>query len=362
MNARRSCRTTAALLGVIAALWLLPAVPALAATPDPTATTSPGARFRHAPIKSGKYLPLVEIPGTAQIVKVGIYPVDIYDIDFQSNTCYITAYVWLIWKGKVDPTATLEFANAVEEWGMMSTAAYEEPIELPDGSSYQSMRVNGRFYQPYDLRRFPLDSQYISIYVEDSARSYDQVVFVADRENTGIDAGMVIPGWNVEGFTSQTLIHDYLTNFGDSSVTSPSKYTSLLYQITIERNVNYFAWKLLFPLVIVLLTNWLALLLRPNWIDLRTAMPATALLTTVFLQESYSSGLPEVSYLVLMDKIYVVAYAMIVATLLMIIWSNYKIRQDADAASVAAVRRVDVIAAAVQFVVFWVILALLVFV
>ena len=360
MARQRAGGLAAVLLGALALLLVL-AAPAPGATPDPAATASPGAKYQYTPIKSGQYLPLDEIPKTAQVVRVGVYPIDVYDIDFESNTCYITAYVWLIWTGDIDPLAGLELANSVEEWGTMSTPAYEEPIELPDGSTYQSMRVNGRFYQPYDLRRFPLDKQKISIYIEDSARSYDQVVFVADRENTGIDAGMVIPGWHIHGFTSETLVHDYLTNFGDTSITSSSKYTSLLYQITIERNANYFLWKLLFPLVIVLLTNWLALLLRPNWIDLRTAMPATALLTTVFLQESYSSGLPDVSYLVLMDKIYVVAYVMIIATLAMIIWSNHKLRSSPYAEVVEKVRRADVVGAAVQFVAFWVILALIVF-
>jgi hypothetical protein len=42
----------------------------------------------------------------------------------------------------------------------------------------------------------------------------------------------------------------------------------------------------------------------------------------VFLQQSYSDGLPEVGYLVLIDKIYAVAYAMIVLTLLRAIWTS----------------------------------------
>lgn len=101
----------------------------------------------------------------------------------------------------------------------------------------------------------------------------------------------------------------------------------------------------------MLLTNWLALLLKPNWVDLRTAMPATALLTAVFLQSSYSVNLPDLSYLVLMDKIYVLAYATFIATLALIIWSNQRMK-GCEVDDLISVRRVDLIAALVQFVIF----------
>lgn len=113
---------------------------------------------------------MAEIPASAKVVKVGYYPITIYDIDAQSNTCWITAYLWVKWKGGDDPTASLELANAVEESAMTFTPAYDEPYTLPDGSKYQVLRMNGRFYEPYDLRRYPLDHQHISVYIEDSAK------------------------------------------------------------------------------------------------------------------------------------------------------------------------------------------------
>jgi len=52
-------------------------------------------------------------------------------------------------------------------------------------------------------------------------------------------------------------------------------------------------------------------------------MCATALLTTVFLQQS-SVDATQVSSLVLMDQIYVVAYVLIVCTFALVIWDNNK--------------------------------------
>ena len=242
----------------------------------------------------------------------------------------------------------------------MTTAVYDEPKQLPDGSNHQQLRVSGRFYEPYDLLRYPLDRQRIALYLEDSTRTIDEVVYVADRTSNGLYANIVVPGWNLAGPASQSLIHEYLSDFGDTSLgAAGSKLSSLVYSLTIVRNLSFFSWKLLFPLVVVLLTNWLALLLRPTWTELRTGMLATALLTDLFLQLSYSANLPELSYLVLMDKIYVVAYAMIIATLIQIIWSNHRVKQDA-AAGVARVRRLDRVSALTQILVFTAVVAALV--
>ena len=321
---------------------------------------SPGAPHEHPTEPSGLYTPLVTIPDSADVVTVGTYWVNIYGIDFRANTCFVTAYVWLKWRGETDPSLSLEFANAVQDWQLKKTRAFAEPKLLPSGEKYQEMRVSGLFYQPYDLREYPLDIQHIDLYLEDSSRTMDEVVYLADTESSGLDVSLAIPGWDVEGLTSQSFVHDYQTDFGDPSAgREASDFTSLLYTVTIQRDVDYFLWKLMFPLVIVLLTNWLALLLRPNWIDLRTGMPATALLTLVFLQAAYSDNLPELSYLVLMDKIYVMAFAMIIITLLQVVWSNHRLKQH-QLEVTHEVRRLDVASAVIQFAVFWAVLVYLV--
>ena len=38
-------------------------------------------------------------------------------MDVASNTYDIDTYIWFRWKGKIDPTKTIEFINMVEDWG-----------------------------------------------------------------------------------------------------------------------------------------------------------------------------------------------------------------------------------------------------
>ena len=267
------------------------ATPASVATGSPTAIVpaDPGALHTIEGGPGARYVPLHEIPATAQVVTVGIYWASIGGLDFQENTSVITAYLWFKWRG-ADPMPSVSFRNAVEDWELTTTLTSEKPRKLPDGSMYQEMRVNGRFYQPFDPGAFPLDQQDVALYLEDVQKPIDEVVFVPDTESSGFDTNMDIPGWTPVNLTAQAFAHDYQTNFGDGGPASIGS-ASLVFALHIQRHADSFTWKLLFPLVIVMFTNWLALLLRPNWIDLRTGMPATALLTLVFLQITYSTNL-----------------------------------------------------------------------
>jgi hypothetical protein len=288
--------------------------------------------------KKGSYVAVEAPPASAQQVNIGFYPLSVYQLDMASNTYYIDTYIWLRWKGDIDPTATLEFTNMVEEWGKQQENLLTEPKILADGSKYQIMRVEGRFVQPFSLADYPLDKQKLSIMVEDTTNGSDAVAYVVDTDASGIGDSLQIPGWKIEGWTSQIFNHDYGTTFGEEA--TPATYSSVEFSINITRPLSFFFWKLLLPLFIVLLAALSALLIRPQDLDVRSALPAGALLTAIFLQKSYSDGLPDLGYLILMDKIYLVAYALIVLVLVRCI-AAYRAAVDADAGEVRAIHGTD---------------------
>ncbi len=318
----RLIRITAFAAMTFAALWL-------------GAATKSSAQAEAA----GTISPMGEQAASAQIVNVGMYVNTVYQLEVASSTYYLDAYLWFKWKGDIDPTATMEITNLVEEWGAMVTALNEEPILMPDGSKYKLLKLEGRFMQPFVLADYPLDKQKLSVYLEDNTYGSDQLVYVMDTEGSGYGHMLAIPGWQINNWSSQQLIHDYGSFFGAENAGSASTYSTLRFDLEISRPVNFFIWKLMLPLLILLLASWMVLFLNPKQIDVRTALPATGLLTAVFLQQSYSDGLPEVGYLVLIDKIYAVAYALVLLTLLRAIWTA---RAELDsAASLAAARSTD---------------------
>ena len=263
---------------------------------------------------------LVASPPTVEVVEVGVLPTVIYNLDVHSNTFYMTAYVWFIWKGDLDPSETVEFTNNVESWGLTKTRTYSKPITFSDGRHYQCLRIEGRFFQPFSLKRFPLEHHTVSLVIEDNTYASDRILYRFDRKHSGLDEGLVIPGWSVTSWSGAEGVHHYATNLGDESVGADgSDYGTISFEVKVGRPVNFFLWKMLLPLLIILLACWTALLLHPSQLASRAAMTGTALLTTVFMQQGYTSSLPEVNYLVLMDKIYVVVYLLIIVSLIQVV-------------------------------------------
>ena len=309
-------------------------------------------------ISGGVYTKAGAPAATATKVMVGLYAVNAYEIDTAANTFFFKGYLWLRWKGDVDPISTLEFANSVEEWGLTVTNLTEKPQDLPSGEHLQTMRVQGRFFEPFVLSNYPLDKQNLEITLEDTLNDNTKIVYVPDNKETAFDSRFKVPGWTVNGISAETVNHNYVSNLGDTSAQT-SNFSALTFSIGIERAQNLFWWKLLLPLILVLITNWLALLLSPTYSEIRTAMPATALLTTVFLQQSSLDAIPQVSSLVLMDLIYVVAYSTIVLTFAQVIWDNHKIKNGHEE-RIAEVARGDRKSLIIQAVISIALIALLV--
>lgn len=152
--------------------------------------------------------------------------------------------------------------------------------------------------------------------MENSIYTIDQLVYIADSAQSGYSAGISIPDWKIQGFTVSNMVRQYPSNFGYPRIGDNPQYSIVRYSLNITRPVNFFVWKLLLPLIIVVAVSWGPLLLNPQNIDSRITLPVTGLLTAVFLQQSYSANLPDVGYLVLLDKIYVMVYILIFISIL----------------------------------------------
>ena len=291
-----------------------------------------------APVQKGTLKPQGTPPASAQVVTIGFYPISVHELDVANNTYYIDAYVWLRWKGKIDPTKTIEFVNMVEDWGRQLSFLQPAPTREPDGSLYQIMRIEGLFNQPFSLADYPLDRQRLSIKVEDQTYGIEQLAYVIDTEQSGVGDLVRIPGWNLDGWKAEVFAHDYQTTFGDDA--TPAVYSMARFSIEISRPTSFFFWKLLLPLVMVIIAAIAGLLIRPQLLGERAALPAGALLSAIFLQKSYSDALPDLGYLVLMDQIYLIAYPLIILTLIRVIYTYLQV-EDAKIAQVRAVHRTD---------------------
>lgn len=303
----------------------------------------------------GTFSKISETPVTKSVVTVGLYINNLFDLQASNNTFYLSGYMWLRWKGDGDPLANLEFTNAVAG-PFVRQPLYPEPVTLANGEKYQVIRLQGRFFDPYDLSNYPLDHQHLSIYLENTTDTLDLTAYVPDTTASGFDQNMAIPGWHIKSLSSQTYIHDYGTDFGMLADASASKYSTLEFSMATRRNLNQFYWKLLFPMLIVLAAGWLGLIISPDMIGLRTGMPVSVLLTMVFMHLGTKQEISQYASLVLADKIYILSYIMILATLAQIIWVNTHLDQE-NKTNLQEMKRVDRTGLVVQVAVFMAVLA-----
>ncbi|MBK6948596.1 MAG: hypothetical protein IPH16_11545 [Haliscomenobacter sp.] len=253
----------------------------------------------------------------AQKVYTGIYLMNVYDLNINAYSYYADFYLWFRWKGDINPE-NIEFVNAVEKWGFTKELFYEEPKELENGYFYNGMRIEGRFYHSFQLADFPLDKHTLEIRIENVDYPVDSLVYLPDTGRFLMREDFSIPGWSIDSAKMTSHHNAYRTDFGEPN-RSATVFSNFTFLLNINRPNSYFTLKLMLPLLVVILASLGGLFIFPPYIDARISLPIGGLLSCVFLQQSYGSALPDVGYMVLMDRIYLVSYLLIAAIMLRVI-------------------------------------------
>lgn len=273
-------------------------------------------------------------------VTVGVYVNDIQQLDLQTHSYNVDLYLWLRWTdAAINPATTVEFMNSFQEWGHVVTPLSEEPEQLPDGSYYMALRSQGQFNTKLPLEHYPFDRQQLTVEFEDSSLSSDKLIYVADANPITLNPEISLPGYRI-GKPALTIVDKpYPTNFGDTGASAPPSYWRVTVAIPVSRPVFTYALKLLLPILIVVASAALMLLVHPAYVDGRIGIGITALLTLVALQLTMNSQLPEVDYLMMMDKVYFVAYLFVVLGLALVVRSSWASGDDGIARAVRRDRR-----------------------
>jgi hypothetical protein len=284
---------------------------------------------------------LAAAPASAQnqeepeVVRVGVLINDIQQLDLQSHSYNVDMYMWFKWDDPdINPARSFEFMNAFELWGHILTYETQEPRELSDGSYIQVIRNQGKFNSKLPLQEYPFDTQHLLVEVEHTAADTSRIVFEPDDDPISISEGITIPGWDIGEPTLRVVENQYPTSFGYPGG-DDATYSRVIADFPVTRPHSTYALKLLLPMLLVALTAALALSVHPRYVDGRVAIGITALLTLVALQLTSNASLPEVNYLLLLDKLYILSYAFVVLTLAVIVRNSWV---DATGDMVAAVR------------------------
>ncbi len=264
-----------------------------------------------------------------QTVTVGVYLDHVPELDIKDNSYIADFYIWFLWKGDIDPTQSVEFPNVLDPQSLSKVPVYTDnggnpkPEVLEDGRSYQSYHVQGRFWHPFPIGDYPFDEQDIALVIEDVKHSSSDLVYQVDRDGSRMRPGLSIPGWNLGSIGATVTTASFPTNFGDPRV-SPGKdmYSHLEFRVHVARPIVGLMLKTMVPISIIILITFGAFFCKPEDIDARLCLTITALISAVALQYTTSTELPPTGYLLLIDKVYLLSYAVILLTTFSCIFTN----------------------------------------
>ena len=259
-------------------------------------------------------------------VYVGAYINDVKDVDLTSNSFSVDLYVWFRWTDPdINPAVSVDPVNPKDAW-LLETPLYDEPVQLSDGSYYTIVRYLGGFTTKLPVEDYPFDRQVLTVMLEESSLTSDDLVFIPDPESeTMSNPDLVLPGWNWD--TPQLTVTNtpYPGNWGNIDQVGGEAYSRVTLELEVHRPAATSAIKMFFPLVLVLLTGVLTFYLRPSMVESKISIAITALLTLVALQFTVMGSLPSVGYLTMIELIYAVSYMFVLFTLgisIYTVWSK----------------------------------------
>ncbi len=170
---------------------------------------------------------------------------------------------------------------------------------LADTPTFKAYRYTGTFISPVDLRKYPFDSQDLTIEVEDLRAGVDQLLFVPYQERTSLDDDFVMAGWGVDSVGAKAYRHLYPSRFDrDDLYVSRYKFT-----LAIGRFATSAAFSVFVPAYIIVLISLMGLWVPAEELEVRSNAGAPMLAAAVFFHYALTQALPATGYLTRADKL-----------------------------------------------------------
>ncbi len=277
-------------------------------------------------LNRGKPLSGLEVINDAELlaktkyqINAGVYVVNNYDIDLTTPGFSSKGYIFMNWNKALQQYLESEdmsilniikFKNDINpEITDIAPKGDAAPTRLEDGNYSQTFTYTGEFYiDNFNISRYPFDALSLPIVLEtddpDGRLTYDSLRLIPDIRDSGIGGYSNLIGWHLDGWSIGEYRHHLATSFGSNNKSS-AEYSQLIFDVTYGKSPWSSFWKLIQPLLVVMASIILITRVKSEY---NLEIPLAVLLTLVFMQEGYRSGLPELPYLTYLDQIFVLCY------------------------------------------------------
>lgn len=198
----------------------------------------------------------------------------------------------------------------------------------PDGSVFYQQRFVGGINSRHNFSEFPLDEFIMKIQIV--AINPDVIFIVSNNSPENRSHRYSISGWKINSEWIEVGVG--IERFKDLANTT--------YFITAKRNINYYIWKVIIPLAMVVFMSWLVFWVDPIQIGAQLTIGATAMLTMIAYQFTLSNLIPPVSYLTRLDTFILLSNIIVFIALLEAILTSNLVSHDKKTIA----RRIDYLA------------------
>jgi len=290
-------------------------------------------------------------------IDTGMHIENIYQLNLKDKSFWADGWYWFKWRPeiqkaieaeKIPLNQVLEFTNQIEATNMVIDPDTTEPVKLEDGRLYQLFRFSGHFFvNDLNLSGFPFFDMNLPITMEtrpDALSCYEggppcaSLLPESNVANTLIGQFADVNGYDMVGSSVKPFLHQYSTTFG---IGNPSAFPSIDYGIVYKTNFLSAFSQYILPLLVVIGIVIASPSLPGSLGDVRLAIPTTALLTLIFLQQSYRADLPSLSYTTFLDLLYIYAYLVSILFFLLFCWGTVYYNNATEGGELLAAQHIN---------------------
>ncbi|HJL31813.1 MAG TPA: hypothetical protein RMI62_22210, partial [Polyangiaceae bacterium LLY-WYZ-15_(1-7)] len=250
-------------------------------------------------------------PAPRRDVYVGVYLHDVTRLALKDGMVDVDFDLWAKWRGDFDPTQ-LQVANAAE---LRRTSLGQESDRDWHTARW---RVRGTLRGEFPMQRFPYDEQVVAVVLE---LPEEHGRLVPDAAGSGMAERFSLTDWLYEPeFHPRVERRTVSSDLGLLSREGlPTTVHHVAYEVRLQRPILTVALKLFLPLAIIALVALVALFLPAETVAPRSSIGVTALLSCFAFQFTVAGNLPSVTYLTLADLLFLIAYVLSSAALIVTI-------------------------------------------
>jgi len=256
-------------------------------------------------------IPVSETPVAAQggssatTVDVGIYLISFGNYDANKGTYTLDFYMWF----RYNANGTAKDFTIEKFEFMNGRAGSKDKISSTSTSGVKEIwyRVQANLYTSPDFKMYPFDKQKIRLELEDANMSSSKLVYRPLQDESGLDDGLKIAGWNIDGWSYETTEKEY--GFGET-------YSRLVFEIDISRAPTSTTIKTLLPPIIFCIVSCLSFFFPSSKMAQKIGLGTSMLISAVMFHISQTSSLPPLGSLIMIDKIMLSTYGCLCASLI----------------------------------------------